>query len=81
MNCGDQNNGNKEPRERFRNDVIKSQLGRLQKIKKDPCNYLYAIVQGYSEEEKFYLLCKKIGVSNFTDYAGNDIGTVNKSFA
>ena len=56
-NYDDHNNDTKERKVRFRNDVIKSQLRRLRKTKKDLFKYLDGIVQGYSEEEdKFYLL-------------------------
>ena len=75
-NCDDQNNNRKERKVRFRNDVIKYQLRRLQKTKKDLFKRLDGIVQGYSEEEeKFHLLCKEIAVYNSTDCM------VNESFA
>ena len=78
----DQNNSRKERKVRFRNDVIKSQLKRLQKTKKDLFKRLDGIVQGYSEEEeKFRLLCHEIGVNNSTDSMVNVTGTANGSFA
>ena len=76
------NNNKKERKVRFRNDVIKSQLRRLQKTKKDLFKYLDGIVQGYSEEEaKFYLLCLELRVYNSIDSVINVTGTVNESFA
>ena len=81
-NYDDQNNNKKERKVRFRNDVIKSQLKRLQKTKKDLFKHLDGIVQGYSEEEeKFHLLCQEIGVYTSTDSRTNVTGTVNESFA
>ena len=81
-NYVDRNNNKKERKVRFRNDVIKSQLRRLQKTKKDLFKYLDGIVQGYSEEEaKFYLLCLELRVYNSTDSVINVRGTVNESFA
>ena len=81
-NYDDHNNDTKERKVRFRNDVIKSQLRRLRKTKKDLFKYLDGIVQGYSEEEeKFYLLCLELGVYNSTGSMTNVTGTVNESFA
>ena len=75
-------NNKKERKVRFRNDVIKSQLRRLRKIKKDLFKYLDGIVQGYSgEEAKLYLLLLELGVYNFTGSMINVTGTVNESFA
>ena len=81
-NYDDRNNNRKERKVRFRNDVIKSQLRKLQKTKKYLFKYLDSIVQGYSEEEeKFYLLCLELGVYKSTDSMTNVTGTVNESFA
>ena len=81
-NYDDHNNNRKERKVRFRNDVIKSQLRKLQKTKKYLFKYLDSIVQGYSEEEeKFYLLCLELGVYKSTDSMTNVTGTVNESFA
>lgn len=81
-NYDDHNNDTKERKVRFRNDVIKSQLRRLRKTKKDLFKYLDGIVQGYSEEEeKLYLLCLELGVYNSTGSMTNVTGTVNESFA
>ena len=81
-NYDDQNNNKKERKVRFRNDVIKSQLKRLQKTKKDLFNHLDGIVQGYSEEEeKFHLLCQEIGVYTSKESRTNVTGTVNESLA
>ena len=81
-NYEDQNNNKKERKVRFRNDVIKSQLRRLQKTKKDMFKSLDSIVQEYSEEEeKFHLLCHVIGVYNSSDPMVNVTGTANESFA
>ena len=77
-----QNNNKKERKVRFRNDVIKSQLRRLQETKEDLFKRLDSIVQGYSEEEeKFHLLCQEIGVYNSTDSMTNVTGIVNESLA
>ena len=63
---------------RFTNDVIKSQLKRLQKTKKDLFKHLDGIIQGYSEEEaKFHLLCQEIVVYTSTDSGANVTGIVN----
>ena len=81
-NYDDHNSNKKERKVRFRSDVIKSQLRKLQKTKKDLFKYLDSIVQGYSEEEeKFYLLCLELGVYNSTDSKASVTGTVNESFA
>ena len=81
-NYEDQNNNKKERKVRFRNDVIKSQLRRFRKTKKDLFKLLDSIVQGYSEEEeKFRLLCHEIGVYNSSDPMVNVTGTANESFA
>lgn len=81
-NYDNQNYNKKERKVRFRNDVIKSQLRRLQKTKKDLFKHLDGIVQGYcEEEEKFHLLCQEIGVYTSTDSMTNVTGTVNESFA
>ena len=81
-NYGDQNDNEKGRKVRLRNDAIKSQLWRLQKIKKDLFRQLDDIVQGFSEEEeKFHLLCQEIGVYTSTGSMTNVTGTVNESFA
>ena len=81
-NYDDQNNNKKERKVRFRNDVLKSQLKRLQKTKKDLFKHLDGIVQGYSEEEeKFHLLGQEIGVYTSKESRTNVTGTVNESLA
>ena len=71
-NYDNHSNNKKERKVRFRNNVIKSQLRRLRKTKKDLFKSLDGIVQEYSyEKEKFYLLFLKLGVYNSKDSVTN----------
>ena len=56
----------------FRDDVVKSQLKKLHKKKKDLFQRLDNIVQGFSEEEeKFHLICHEIKAYGSEDKMGN----------
>ncbi|XP_078376213.1 polycystin family receptor for egg jelly-like [Oculina patagonica] len=78
-NYEDQNNNKNEKKVRFKDDVIKTQLRRLQKTKQDLFQRLDNILQGYSEEEEnFHLLRHKMKAYVSTDPS---LGTVNESFA
>ncbi|KAL9967112.1 hypothetical protein ACROYT_G025281 [Oculina patagonica] len=58
-----ENINNKEKKVRFKEDVVKSQLRRLQKAKADLFQRLDNIVQGYAEEEdNLHLLCHELGI-------------------
>ncbi|KAJ7370177.1 hypothetical protein OS493_033802 [Desmophyllum pertusum] len=76
------NNKKNENKVRFKDDVIKSQLRKLQETKNDLFQRLDNIVQGYSEEdEKFHLLCHEMRAYHSSDPMVNVTGTVNESFA
>ena len=76
------NNKKNENKVRFKDDVIKSQLRKLQETKNDLFQRLDNIVQGYSEEdEKFHLLCHEMRAYHSPDPMVNVTGTVNESFA
>ena len=62
-NCQDHHNRNqKEKKVRFKEDVIISQLRRLERTKKDLFRRLDNVVQGHlEEEENFQLLCHEMG--------------------
>ena len=73
----------KHKKVRFSEDVIKVQLRKLRKQKRHLIHRLDNIVQGYvEEEEKFQLLCHKVGVSfpKLPKKRKKARGTANKSF-
>lgn len=68
----------------FRDDVVKSQLKKLHKTKKDLFHRLDNIMQGYfEEEEKFHIICHEIKTYGSQDDLGNVTvtGTENESFS
>ena len=71
VNCEDRLNRNKkEKKVRLKEDVITSQLRRLERTKKDLFQRLDNIVQGYSEEdENFLLLCHEMVAYKSSDQA------------
>ena len=83
VNYEDHNNNKEEnKRVRFKDDVVKSQLRKLQKTKKDLFQRLDNIVHGYDEEEEnFHLLCHEMAVTKASNDVRDLLGTVNDSFA